>query len=151
MATIGGLRGRFFHNGQFIKKCKLCDGPPHAPGKKCPAANEDEDTITAFSNHQIVLSNLHECELTTTGKKFHSVQQIWLWRKALAFEKNELADNLLESRHAGHASQMASEIMNGENYDAWEHSNTELMLQLLRLKADQYMPFKTALLEDKTQ
>ena len=42
MATIGGLRGRLFHNGQFIKKCKLCGGPAHAPGDKCPAANEDD-------------------------------------------------------------------------------------------------------------
>ena len=75
---ICGRKCRIFHEGQFLKECRACGKRNHNTGDtSCPAKNTDEN-ITAFSSHQIPLSNMYPYELKIDDDTFESVQEAWL-------------------------------------------------------------------------
>ena len=146
--NVEGRRCRLFHSGQFNKECKNCGRAAHENNIVCPALNNTPDKVTAFKSHHIVFSNMHDCEITTENKTFHSVQQLWLCHKASALGEEELAASIFDAKHAGIATGIANEKMKDGTSLAWEHNNMDIMRTMLRMKAEQYMPFKDALMEN---
>ena len=59
-----------------------------------------------------------------------------------------LAQNIRQSRHGGEAARPLAGNTDREKSRDWEHNNTDIMSELLRLKSDQCPEFRQALLED---
>ena len=145
---ICGRKCRIFHEGQFVKECRACGRRNHGTGDvSCPAKN-NEDNITAFSSYKIPLSNMYPVELKIEDETFKSVQEAWLWMQATQCGDDTLAQNIRQSRHGGEAARLLADNIDKEKSRDWEHNNTDIMSELLRLKSEQCPEFRQALLED---
>ncbi len=145
--TIGSRRCRIFHKGQFESNCKACNNRGHKAGDDtCPARN-DEDNITAFKAHTHILSNCANVDMGYNEMQFSSAQQIFEWEKAKYMERDELADLVLRSVHAGIAMRLTRNafVMDTSDIAEWEGNSIELMRYIIDEKAKQCEAYRDAL------
>jgi ribA/ribD-fused uncharacterized protein len=146
VVNIAGLKCRIFHNAQFNRKCRACDGHGHKAGDdNCPARNDEENT-TCFSGHLFPLSNFYPCKLTALGKTWKSLEHSYQWWRADKMGMAELADQIENAQHAGVAKALSKDIVT-EKED--QYAKISMMKHLIHLKADQVDIFHSTLLGSK--
>ena len=138
-----------FHDGQFQRDCKSCGARGHRVGSPICDAYNAEDNVVAYSNYQLVLSNLYASPLKVYDQQFGSLQQAWLWQQAIQLGDDDVANKIMNAEHAGQASRLARQTLDEEKAKHWERNNVEVMKELLKLKAEQCPVYKTALMENK--
>jgi ribA/ribD-fused uncharacterized protein len=142
---VGQFHCVVIHHGKMWP-CKACNQTGHKLGDdKCDAKPKQQ--IISFRGYQNPLSNHFPNNIDIFENRFHSVEQAFLWRMATDFDKDDVAQSILQSEHAGEAKKLSSSIAANEDRWKWEQENIELMEELLYAKAAQCPQFRQTLLE----
>ena len=93
------------------------------------------ENYRGFAGKEDVLSNFYPCALYVYGKRFHSTEQAYQWRKAMVMGNHEVADKILAAEHANQTKFIANKHFRGVNLNLWTTCRIPVMKQLLRAKA----------------
>lgn len=83
-------------NNQVFTYDTLEKVPPYVKERVMnPPSSKQSDTVEVFFHEQSPLSNFHKTQLVINEKQFNSVEQYLTYRKALLFQAQEVADDVL--------------------------------------------------------
>ena len=132
--NIGMFQCVVIHHGKDTK-CSACDQVGHKIGDPlCKAKPEQE--ILAFKSFEHPLSNDFPCQLEIYDRHFKSVEHAYFWRMSIELGKQDLAQKIQESQHAGEAKRRSKEIADDETRLKWEMENKQVMIDLLKAKSE---------------
>lgn len=143
--SIAHFKCKIYHRDQFQAICKICDDTGHREGdSKCKFFMEVPNltTIKGYSNP---LSNQHPTPVTVDAKTFPSVEHAFQFQRAMAAEREDIAEDILQAKHAGVAKAIGRTLPD-EEPDFSVGILEELMLE----KFNASSTFKEALRETGT-
>lgn len=147
-AKVAGHYSRIYHITQR-EICKICDEHGHtATDGKCPGYVEEQD-IVAFSGHENPLSNFYPCEpsLQVFGRDFKSAEEAFQAQKAFDIGREDIAENIMNSKHAGAAKAIARDEIPKLHSEKWNLEKADnVMKEILDAKFTQIADFREALL-----
>ena len=145
---IGMFHCMLIHHGK--EPCLACGEAGHRVGDSCCKAAPTQ-SILAFKGYTHPLSNHFPCKLRVYEKEFNSLEQAYFYYMAREFGKHDLAARIQNCKHAGEAKRMSKDISEDDVRWEWEKNNTDVMKNLLLVKAQQCAPFRECLLENKNK
>ena len=123
----------------------------NTPSPKGSKDNENCAPIL-FRGHMDPLSNFFPCEIHIYGKYFHSSEAAFQYRKALHHEKYDAAELISGFRNAKRAKDEADQCLPSDVIDQqWLDKRSDVMRQILEVKAKQCLPFRDRLLKTGTR
>ena len=131
---IGMFHCMLIHHGK--EPCLDCGEVGHSVGDSCCKAAPTQ-SILAFKGYTHPLSNHFPCKLRVYEKEFNSLEQAYLYYMAREFGKHDLAAGIQDCKHAGEAKRMSKDISEDDMRWEWEKNNTDVMKNLLLVKAQQ--------------
>ena len=143
---IGTFKCLLIHHDKDVV-CKACNLPGHKIGSDSCIA-KSKDVILAFKGYQHPLSNHFPCELDIYDKTFKSVEHAYFYYMACEMGHRELAEEIQEAEHSGEAKHLSKGIPDDTERWQWERENTDVMREILEVKADQCEQFRQYLLEN---
>ena len=143
---IGTFKCLLIHHGKDVI-CKACNLPGHKIGSDSCIA-KPKDVILAFKGYQHPLSNHFPCELEIYDKTFKSAEYAYFYYMACEMGRTELAEEIQEAVHAGKVKHLSKGIADDTERWQWERENTDVMKEILEVKADQCEQFRQCLLEN---
>lgn len=143
---VGNFPCSVIHHGKR-QPCLACSEPGHRVGDIACKAKTDREMIV-FKSYQHPLSNHFPCDITINNEHFKSVEHAYYWRMATELGKHDIATEIQNSKHAGAAKRIAKQIADDDIRWKWESENIDIMINLLRTKAQQCDQFNNCLLEN---
>lgn len=147
-AKVAGHYSRIFHATQR-EICRICGEHGHtASDGKCPGYVEHQNVV-AFSGHENPLSNFYPCEpsLRVFGREHKSAEEAFQAQKAYDIGRDDIAENILNSKHAGAAKAIARDEIPKLHSEKWNQEKADdVMKEILDAKFDQVADFREALL-----
>jgi len=144
--TVANFKCLILHHGKETP-CLSCDVAGHKVGDEICVA-KPTDPILAFRSYQHPLSNQFPCAIEIFGRVFRSADHAYFWRMAQEFGKDELAEEIVEAKHAGVVRRLSEKICDESERWSWEDNNLEIMEEILDCKVQQCDRFKQCLLEN---
>ena len=99
-----------------------------------------------FNGADDILSNLHDCPIYAQGHYFSGSESLIQWRKARIMRDFARADQILQAKHAYTAMQIGRQVQKDQK---WYDSMLSIVNECVRIKAQQYAPFREELLRTK--
>ena len=143
---IGTFKCLLIHHGKDVV-CKACNLPGHKIGSDSCIA-KPKDVILAFKGYHHPLSNHFLCELEIYDKIFKSAEHAYFYHMACEMGRMELAEEIQEAEHAGKVKHLSKRIADDTERWQWERENTDVMREILQVKADQCEQCRQCLLEN---
>lgn len=149
VVNISGNRCRILHQSQR-DVCRSCRNFGHAYGDlECPAYISDEThTNFAFRSYKMKMSNMYMTHIQYDETIwFGSVEHGFQWFKAMALDRPDVAEDILNTWHAGQAKAVADRKLPHDEAEKWSHSKEALqvMAKLVYIKAKEDYGFLSAL------
>ena len=141
--TIGNFQCKFFHRDQFKDTvCEICKKKGHKPGSKYCEFVMEEQKQRNVKGYDDILSSFFPCPIEMYGRSFKSAEHAFQYRCAYEREENELAEEIINSKHAGIAKKLGKRLHSEVSVTNYE---VEIMENVLIEKAEQIAEFKDAL------
>ena len=150
--TIAGFKCAVIHHGKGQNQCKSCNQNGHKVGDSACPAKAEEGSILAFRGYQHPLSNhfLTPIIAFDQDKEFKSVEHAFFWKMAHDLGHSELASQIRDAKHAGIVKRLSKDMTEAER-EKWEDENTEVMIDLLDIKAQSCKAFRNCLIENQSK
>ena len=101
--------------------------PPQTPARSDPSENRRPNAVY-FKGYREPLSTLYRMKFEWKGTTFHSVEQAFQFEKATRHRQYEVADEILQSKHAGIANKIGRTI---PIHPYWHGEKEQLMMDLV--------------------
>ena len=129
----------------FQKKLYSVDNIQSIPLDLQGIGTKVTDTHVFFKGRYAPLSNLYNCQLHVDGHSFHSSEQLFQFKKAVATGCSDIVDKVLATNDAFDAMILGKKIQTDEEWAAT--TGTDLMGEALKVKFDQVPAFRDFILE----
>lgn len=110
-------------------------------------ATFENEEIYAFFGQASPLSNFHWCNLEIEGKRYHSVEHYYQYKKALYAEKPDLAKKIYDANHPAECKKLAKNLKLRDSDIHWLPRAVEIMKSALTVKFTTYPQLKAELLK----
>ena len=129
--------------------CKVCRKSGHIEGSDDCEYHEAQVNMAAFGGYRDRLSNMYPCDFLHRGIPVKSSEHAFGYDKAVANGNQELADMILEAKHAGEAKSMADTITCIDTWD--EERGAKIMEDINMEKYEQVEECREELLATEGQ
>ena len=106
------------------------------------------DKLVLFFSNKDILSNFYPCTIMYNGLKFHCSEQLFMYLKAIYFNDEAMANNILNCKTPQEAKQYGR-CVRGYDENSWNNVRDEQMFIALKAKYDSVFKFREFLNEHK--
>ena len=106
------------------------------------------DKLVLFFSNKDILSNFYPCTIMYNGLKFHCSEQLFMYLKAVYFNDEAMANNILNCKTPQEAKQYGR-CVRGYDDNSWNKVRDEQMFIAVKAKYDSVFKFREFLNEHK--
>lgn len=109
-------------------------------------STKEKGDMIAFFSFQSVYSNHYRCDFKLRGKDFNCSEQAFMYHKALLFEDDETADEILKTIDPARQKGLGRNVRNYDD-NKWQQNKDRIMHDALTAKFSQNQYLKTNLIK----
>lgn len=110
--------------------------------KAPPRPQKALDNVTPFKGKDDVLSNFYPCKVHVYGRTFASSEHAYQYKKAVASNQQEMAEEFLKLESARNVKILSGQI---KTDDKWKENKLNIMRKIIRAKAESVAKYRSAL------